>query len=1314
MDLKLATRLSTLALATALPAAAHAQSTPLYLVTTPTVLTTPSGYGGPNGNLATDKFGNLYVPDAAGSIVLEYPANGGPSIVIFDATKTSPQVSGVAVDAANNLYVTTRYDSSLSATETDIFKFPYSSNGYPGAYVYTGAAPPACTAASTGVCAYGNYLQTTGYYYQPQAIAFDASGNGYMITTYDSLNKAGGLSIYACDVQCGYDNDSATLAVAKLPTQALSLAAASNGDLYWADGTDVYYSAAGSGKATLFDTSYESVYGGASGVGFDRAGNLYVTNSGGTYEVPLIGGSIKATNKFQVAQSSYGGYTGPAVDNNGNVYSSAYSTLLKSSLYNYNFGSVAVGSTVAAQTFTITFLSAGTITSIVAQQSGVPSTEFTFLPGTCTPAAAFPAGGTCTFTVGFAPASVGVRRATITMTDTSNNRVSTYVTGVGLGTGVSVDPGTPTAVTTTLTAPSGLAVDNAGNLFVADATAKAVYEYKGGSGSPVTLGSGYTRPTGVATDGAGNVYVVDQGAGTLQEILNTGGSFAATSTVLATGLNSPTDVIVSGAGSIYVSNTGANTVLQYANSSRIGSLSAALGLGVGLSRPTGLALDPSGNLYVADTGNNRAVQLAYTGAQTAFGTGLSAPTGVAAEPSGAVVIADQGNGRVVRVPSEAGVLNSAHQVSLSQPVLNPFAVRLGVGGNLYISDNTVGAVDLLQRTAGTLNFGISNVNTSTTPQTIVVSSTGTANLTLNSPFFTAPPANSGFTLTSGAGSQGCSAGTLATGTDCTLSSVFTPTAKTTYSYLASLNTLAANAPTPSITLTGQGVQLVAVNVTLAQTSPTGGVTYGVPVTLTATIASASGSSTTTPTGTVTFNVDGSNTKPVTLSNGTASITLTGLGGTTNHSVIATYNGGAVYASGSSTAYQFTVQPATVTPVETFFTDSSMPPSSAVGNAVSFSIAITPSVYVSGGLNGVVNFYNGSTLLGSGAITQQAGAGGTVTYSAGFSTATLAPSCLTGETLPKCSNIYQISASYAGNGNYSGFSLPAVAVIVTNPTYSLVASNSTINSTAGQPGTATLTVTSYSAYQGAVALSCSGLPANAYCIFRPGLISLTPVQTTPPSPANPNGVYSIPPQVTTMQVLVSEDPTTVKSLSSFTLLGLLSALGMFFVGTRRKGRNLRGLAACCLMGIVTAVSMGSLSACSSGMSSAAYPTPTGTYPLTLTATSSPLNGGQPPTAYNITSMSSTAGAVTLTTAGPYATGYSATQLVTITGVTPTVFNGTFTLTSSTSLPGPVVNNVQTYYSQLTYNLPTATTATGSGGIVRVGNITYTYPFTLVVK
>lgn len=1319
-----ATALALAALPAALPAALQAQAAPKYLITATTTLATPTGFGGPNGNLATDQFGNLFVPNAAASQVLEFPANGGAPIVIFDATKTAPQVAGVAVDASNNLYVTTRYDGAISGSESDIFKFPYTSNGYPAPYIYAGASAGVCTALSTSVCNYGNYLQTAGYYYQPQAIGYDAAGNGYLLTTYDSLS-GGGKTIYACNLDCGNDKDSATIAVATLPTKATSLAVAPNGDLYWADGADVYRAQAGTGKPVIFDKSYESSFGGAAGVGFDRAGNLLVTNSAGTFEVPLVGGAIIAANKFQVAFSTVGGYTGAAVDNSGNVFTAAYGSVLKSSLFNYDFGPLAVGATAAPQTFTINFLSAGTLTSLTALQGGVAAAEFPFTQGTCAPAA-YNAGDSCTFTAGFAPTTVGSRRATVVMTDATGVKTNVYLVGAGQGSGVAIDPGTPTVVTSTLKAPSGMAVDAAGNLFVADPTAKAVYEYVAGTGLPVTIGSGFTRPTGVAADGAGNLYVVDQGTGILSTFISNAGTYLKTSTgtVIASGLTAPSDVVISGTGSLYVSNTGANTIQQYPNVSRIGSLATTLALGINLKGPTGLSLDPSGNLYIADTGNNRVLQLGYNGAQLAFGSGLNAPTGVSAEPSGSVLIADQGNGRIVRVPNEAGTLASADQVVLSQPILNPYAIRLTASGNLYVSDNSVGTIEVLQRTAGTLNFGFSNLNTPTTAQSIVVSNTGTTSLPLASPFFTQPPAN--FTVASGSGSTGCTSGTLTTGRDCILTSVFNPGSLGTKTYTEALNTAVPNAAAPSIMLIGQGVQLTTVAVTLAQTTPTGTVTYGVPVTLTATVASSGSGSTTVPAGSIIFNVDGQNTKPVTLSaTGTAAYTLSGLAGGSKHTVIATYQGSSVYASGNSTAYTFNVVPATTTGVLTVSAIDLSPLSANVGDSVSFNVIITPSIVVSGGLTGSVTFTAGTHTFSS-PIQQNSTTG---VFSAGISTTILEASCKPGEQLPNCSNIYQIVASFAGNGNYTGFTLSSQPLIITPPTFSVVASNTTITSTATQYGTANLLITSYDNFQAGVSLTCSGLPANAYCIFRPGIISLTYV---------PNGttlpiVYTIPAQTTQMQIRVSQDPVTIQSASSFGLLGLLCGIALFATGVRKGGRrNLRGLLTCCLIGLTLALGMGSLSGCgSSSSSSSSFPTPAGTYNITLNEIATPLAGTQAPNTSNITSILPCAtvalayktmgNAITCSSPTSYviqtatSSGLSALQIMTISGVTPAGFNGNFKVLQDVGESNVAANNVITnYYDLVEFEPTTVPTANGTGGVVRLANFTNSQTFTLIVK
>ena len=1305
---------------------APAQTAPKYLVTTTTTLTTPSSFGGPNGNMATDQFGDLFVPDAADSQVIEFPANGGASIVIFDAKATAPQVSGIAVDAANNLYVTTRYDGSVtSPPETDIFKFPYSSNGYPGPYTYTGASPGACLSTSTSVCNYGDFLQITGTYYQPQSIGFDAAGNGYMITTYDKVS-GGGQTIFACDIGCGFQKESGTIAVNGLPTKALSLAVAPNGDLYWADGTDVYVAYAGTGKPVVFDTSYESQYGGAAGVAFDRAGNLLVTNSGGTFEVPNMGGVITASTKFQVAVSTLGGYTGPAVDNSGNVYTAAYGTVLKSSLFNYNFGALAVGSTSATQTFTLTFLSPGTIATLAAFQGSAPASEFTFSPGTCTPGTS----ASCTFTASFTPTAVGIRRATVVMTDTTGFQTDIFLVGIGQGTGVSVDPGTPTSITTTLKAPSGLALDASGNVFVADAAAQAVYEYVAGGGVPKSIGSGFNKPTGVATDGAGNVYVVDQGAGTVSMFTNNAGTYitAGTGAVLASGLTNPTDIVVSGTGSIYVSNTGSNLIQQYPNASRLSSLGSTLSFGTNLSGPTGLSLDPNGNLFIADTGNDRVVQLGYSGAQTAVGSGLSAPTGVAAEASGSVLVADQGNGRVVRIPNEGGVLTTADQGVLSQPILNPFSIRLSAAGDLFVSDNLLGAIDSLQRTAGTLNFGFANVNTSTAAQTIAVSSTGTADLTLTSPFFTAPPAGSDFTLTAGNGSMGCTSGTLAAGAECTLTSIFTPDSSGQKTYTTSLEAAAVNSAMPSITLTGLGVTLVTTSVTVSQTSPTGTVTFGVPVVLTVTVASSDSGSTAIPAGTITFSVDGNNSKPVALdANGKATFTLTGLGGNTSHTIVATYNGSTTFAPGNSTPYTFTVQPATTSAVLTVYTKNTSLPaplSARPGDSVSFSVAITPSIVVSAGLAGTVNFVSGKMTLATGTIVQDSATG---LYSVNASTTSIPPSCATGEMLPNCSMLYQVQAVFAGNGNYSGFATPAQALIITPATFSVTPSATTITSTASQYGSTMLTVTSYAGFQSGVSLTCTGLPVNAYCIFRPGIVSLTSITNG----TGPTATSSIPVQTTEMEIRVDQNPIDIQSAASLGIMGLLTGLAVFF-GVGGKGRSrLRRLAICCLAGILSATTLGSLNGCGSSVSSSAFPTPAGTYPISLSIVATPVPGGQAPATANVTSISTCAAVAASALTTPLPNGFTCKQsddyvvatassvnlvageTVTVSGASPASFNGNFSIVQDQG-ENQTTNGVISYYDLIEFAPPAGVPATGSGGVVRLGNVAFSQPFTLIVK
>ncbi len=80
--------------------------------------------------------------------------------------------------------------------------------------------------------------------------------------------------------------------------------------------------------------------------------------------------------------------------------------------------------------------------------------------------------------------------------------------------------------------PQGVAVDAAGDVFIADYANNRVVKVSAG-GTQTTIGAGLTKPGGVAVDAAGDVFVVEPVVGRVSE-LPTGGA----QTQIASGLNS--------------------------------------------------------------------------------------------------------------------------------------------------------------------------------------------------------------------------------------------------------------------------------------------------------------------------------------------------------------------------------------------------------------------------------------------------------------------------------------------------------------------------------------------------------------------------------------------------------------------------------------------------------------------------------------------------------------------------------------------------------------------------------------------------------
>jgi LPXTG-motif cell wall-anchored protein len=406
-----------------------------------------------------------------------------------------------------------------------------------------------------------------------------------------------------------------------------------------------------------------------------------------------------------------------------------------------------------------------------------------------------------------------------------------------------------------------------------------------------------------------------------------------------------------------------------------------------------------------------------------------------------------------------------------------------------------------------------------------------------------------------------------------------------------------------VLLTGTGVALDAATATLGidPTTPaplTYNKTFIIDFTLTPSGA------TPPPTGTVVFSFDGQNQAPQQIqpsgtAAGDASIASHAFPHESagQHTVQVHYEGDANYASVESPVLNLTIDQATVQNVLTITADSANPLSAAPTDSVNLLATLTPSI--AGSFTGTVTFYAGTTSLG--------------VVNVYTDPVTKIPTgSLTVKTLAL--GFYTITAVYSGNANYAGQTSNALSLVISNPTFTVSPSNTTASATATSPGVYNMIVTSYANFQGGVDFACSGLPANAYCIFRPGVASLNDLPNT-----TPTTVPSVP---VVLRIEVSQNPQTVTGSqpSSFGWIGAMMAATLLFVARRK--RSIRGLIATSLLVLLTFGGMAALNGCTaSTFTSPMYTTPAGTYQVTVVATGTPLQKGSTspsPSADNVTS------------------------------------------------------------------------------------------------
>lgn len=258
---------------------------------------------------------------------------------------------------------------------------------------------------------------------------------------------------------------------------------------------------------------------------------------------------------------------------------------------------------------------------------------------------------------------------------------------VTLASPIAALPGEVTDVESgTLSSPFGVAVDLAGNIYIADTLNSRVQRIDGADGNITTVAAGtLDRPQAVAVDSAGNVYIADTFNNRIQRVAISDG---AVTTVASGTVTSPRGLAVATNGDLYISDGLGGRVQRVAASD-----GAVTTVASGIAVPFGLSFDLEGNLFIAATNNNQIWRVAASdgGVTAVAGGSLGQPSGVVVDADGNLFISDTNNNRIQRVAASDGVITT-----VASGLGTPRTIALGNSGDLIVVNSAPSSVSRIE------------------------------------------------------------------------------------------------------------------------------------------------------------------------------------------------------------------------------------------------------------------------------------------------------------------------------------------------------------------------------------------------------------------------------------------------------------------------------------------------------------------------------------------------------------------------------------------------------------------------------------------